>query len=50
MFRFKRRRYMLVRTPSKKREAIQKAYKNVAPDVEPLWEKDKDLLQWLKSF
>ena len=33
-----------------KREAIQKAYKNVAPDVEPLWEKDKDLLQWLKSF
>lgn len=33
-----------------KREAIEKAYKNVDPDVEPLWEKDRDLLSWLKSF
>lgn len=33
-----------------KREAIEKAYKNVNPSVEPLWEKDKDLLSWLKSF
>lgn len=33
-----------------KREALTKAYKNVSPDVEPLWEKDKDLLSWLKSF
>lgn len=33
-----------------KREAIEKAYKNINPDIEPLWEKDKDLLSWLKSF
>lgn len=33
-----------------KREALTKAYKNVSPDIEPLWEKDKDLLSWLKSF
>lgn len=33
-----------------KREALAKAYKNVSPEVEPLWEKDKDLLSWLKSF
>ena len=33
-----------------KREAIEKAYKNVNPEIEPLWEKDKDLLSWLKSF
>ena len=33
-----------------KRDAIQKAYQNVTPEVEPLWEKDKDLLGWLKSF
>ena len=33
-----------------KREAIRKAYQNVIPEIEPLWEKDKNLLQWLKSF
>lgn len=33
-----------------KREALAKAYKNVSPEVEPLWEKDKNLLSWLKSF
>lgn len=33
-----------------KREAIEKAYKNVNPEVEPIWEKDRDLLSWLKSF
>lgn len=33
-----------------KREAIEKAYKNINPDIEPLWEKDRDLLSWLKSF
>jgi site-specific recombinase XerD len=33
-----------------KREAIAKAYKNVSPEIEPLWENDKDLLSWLKSF
>ena len=27
-----------------KREAIEKAYKNVNPEIEPLWEKDRDLL------
>jgi len=33
-----------------KREAIEKAYIAVAPDVNPLWERDENLLQWLKSF
>lgn len=33
-----------------KREALLKAYKNVSPDVDPLWEKDRNLLSWLKSF
>ena len=41
---------MLVRTPGKNVKQYKKLNKNVAPDVEPLWEKDKDLLQWLKSF
>lgn len=33
-----------------KGEALEKAYKNVNPDIEPLWEKDRDLLSWFKSF
>jgi site-specific recombinase XerD len=33
-----------------KREALEKAYTDVSPKVDPLWEKDKDLLAWLKSF
>jgi len=33
-----------------KREAIEKAYIAVSPDVNPLWERDENLLQWLKSF
>lgn len=33
-----------------KREAIEKAYVNVAPKEEPFWEKNKNLLSWLKSF
>jgi hypothetical protein len=35
---------------NQEREAIAKAYKNVSPEIEPLWENDKDLLSWLKSF
>ncbi|MDR0431153.1 MAG: site-specific integrase [Tannerellaceae bacterium] len=33
-----------------KRDAIEKAYIAVSPDVNPLWERDENLLQWLKSF
>ena len=33
-----------------KREAIEKAYIAVSPEVNPLWEQDENLLQWLKSF
>jgi site-specific recombinase XerD len=33
-----------------KREAIEKAYIAVAPDVNPLWVNDENLLEWLKSF
>lgn len=33
-----------------KREALVKAYRNVSPEVEPIWEKDRNLLSWLKSF
>lgn len=33
-----------------KREALQKAYVEVKPDVDPFWLKNKDLLGWLKSF
>jgi site-specific recombinase XerD len=32
-----------------KREALEKAYVNLNPEVKPLWE-NKDLLGWLKSF
>lgn len=33
-----------------KREAIEKAYKNVSPEIVPLWERNEDILDWLKSF
>jgi len=33
-----------------KREAIEKAYADVAPKEEPFWENNENLLSWLKSF
>lgn len=33
-----------------KREAIEKAYTDVTPAEEPIWQKNDDLLEWLKSF
>jgi site-specific recombinase XerD len=33
-----------------KREAIEKAYTKVSPDITPLWEGNDDMLEWLKSF
>lgn len=33
-----------------KREAIEKAYTDVTPTEEPIWQKNDDLLCWLKSF
>jgi len=33
-----------------KREAIEKAYVGLAPEVLPLWENNNTLLGWLKSF
>lgn len=33
-----------------KREAIEKAYTDVTPVQEPMWQKNNDLLDWLKSF
>jgi site-specific recombinase XerD len=33
-----------------KREAIEKAYIAISPDVNPLWVKNENLLEWLKSF
>ena len=33
-----------------KREALEKAYVDVAPKVEPVWENNDNLLGWLKSF
>ena len=33
-----------------KREAIEKAYIDVAPKEEPFWENNENLLSWLKSF
>jgi integrase/recombinase XerD len=33
-----------------KREAIEKAYVDVTPSEVPMWEKNTDLLTWLKSF
>jgi integrase/recombinase XerD len=39
------------RTDSKhKREAIEKAYVDVAPEEEPIWENNENLLSWLKNF
>lgn len=34
----------------KKREAIEKAYADVAPKENPMWLKSDNLLEWLKSF
>lgn len=33
-----------------KREAIEKAYNKVSPEITPLWEGNEDMLEWLKSF
>lgn len=33
-----------------KREAIEKAYTDVAPDSKPQWEGNQDLIDWLKLF
>lgn len=33
-----------------KREAIEKAYVDVAPKEKPFWENNENLLSWLKSF
>jgi integrase/recombinase XerD len=33
-----------------KREAIEKAYVDVAPKEDPVWENNENLLGWLKSF
>lgn len=39
------------KTDSKqKREAIEKAYTDVTPTEEPIWQKNDDLLDWLKSL
>jgi len=33
-----------------KREAIEKAYTGVLPQILPMWENNNNLMQWLKSF
>lgn len=33
-----------------KREAIEKAYTDVTPAEEPVWQRNNDLLDWLKNF
>lgn len=33
-----------------KREALEKAYVNVSPEQKPLWEKNENLITWLKQF
>jgi site-specific recombinase XerC len=35
-----------------KREALEKAYINLIPETDknPLWEKNQNLLEWLKGF
>jgi site-specific recombinase XerD len=33
-----------------KREALAKAYVNVNPDEEPVWTRDANLINWLKTF
>ena len=33
-----------------KREAIEKAYTDVTPDEEPIWQTNDNLLSWLKKF
>lgn len=34
----------------KKREAIERAYTDVTPDIKPQWEENKELIEWLRSF
>lgn len=34
----------------KKREAIEKAYTDIAPDVRPQWEGNQTLVDWLRTF
>ncbi len=39
------------RTDSKKkREAIEKAYQDVCPEIKPQWEGNHDLIEWLRTF
>jgi integrase/recombinase XerD len=33
-----------------KREAIEKAYVNIIKTESPIWNKNKNLLEWLRSF
>ena len=33
-----------------KREAIEKAYVDVTPKENPVWENNENMLNWLKSF
>lgn len=33
-----------------KREALEKAYTSTSPFVEPIWENDKSMLEWLNSL
>lgn len=33
-----------------KREAIERAYVDVTPEEEPIWQKNMDVLTWLKNF
>ncbi|MDP2791686.1 MAG: site-specific integrase [Rectinemataceae bacterium] len=34
----------------KKREAIEKAYTDVSPEIKPQWEGNHDLIEWLRRF
>ena len=33
-----------------KRQALEKAYADVTPDVEPIWQENNNLLNWLVSL
>lgn len=33
-----------------KREALEKAYVGISPDVEPKWQDNQDLMNWLQNF
>ncbi|MDA3938558.1 MAG: site-specific integrase [Spirochaetia bacterium] len=35
---------------SKKREAFEKAYVDVSPELKPQWEGNHDLIEWLRTF